>query len=207
MEKQCKHCKQNFEISDKPKGWMANHSRWCNENPKRKIYDERLSSVRNQWNSNKSLIERRNQSIKDAWKDGKYENADFGNGFRGKTHSEESRKKIQQKALSSNHRRLRKGTVEYNGILLDSSWEFELAKRLDVLNIKWIRPKPIKWTDENGLVRNYFPDFYLPEYDLYLDPKNPEAMRVQSNKIKILNETYSNIIWISTLEDCKTFQF
>ncbi len=205
MEKQCKHCNQSFDIFDKPKGWMANHSRWCMQNPKRKEYDERLSKVRESWKNDNNLIDIRNQSIKNAWRAGKYAEIDFGNGFRGKHHSDETRKILQEKALASNHRRLKRSTIQYNDTLLDSSWELELAKRLDHLGIKWNRPNPIKWTDKNGLVRNYFPDFYLPDYDLYLDPKNPEAMRVQSEKIKILNNTYSNIIWISTLEECKTF--
>jgi len=35
----CKHCQVIFDISDKPKGWMANHSRWCDNNPKRQSYN------------------------------------------------------------------------------------------------------------------------------------------------------------------------
>lgn len=34
----CKHCLQEFYTGDKPKGWMANHSRWCEFNPKLKSY-------------------------------------------------------------------------------------------------------------------------------------------------------------------------
>lgn len=32
----CKHCNISFDLSDKPKGWMANHVRWCEHNPSRK---------------------------------------------------------------------------------------------------------------------------------------------------------------------------
>ena len=31
----CKFCCNKFELYDKPKGWMANHTRWCEYNPKR----------------------------------------------------------------------------------------------------------------------------------------------------------------------------
>lgn len=36
----CKHCNKEFDISDKPKGWMASHTRWCSENPKLASYKE-----------------------------------------------------------------------------------------------------------------------------------------------------------------------
>ena len=92
----------------------------------------------------------------------------------------------------------------YKGILMDSTWEVELAKRLDELNIEWLRPDPIKWVDDNNVTHNYFPDFYLPKHKLYLDPKNPHAYNVQKKKIKVLNSTY-NIKWITSLEECQNF--
>ena len=39
--RKCSHCKEIFDISTKPKGFMANHSRWCDENPK--IYNNQKS--------------------------------------------------------------------------------------------------------------------------------------------------------------------
>jgi hypothetical protein len=206
MDKICKHCKEIFDTENKPKGWMANHSRWCKENPKRKDYEDSLILARKSLNDNFEILIARNEKIKNAWKEGRYQNADLGSGFRGKTHTEESKEKISKKALESKHRRLRKNSINYRGILLDSNWELELAKRLDSIGIEWTRPEPLKWTDKNGISRNYFPDFYLPEYNLFLDPKNPEAMRRQSSKISILNEIYSNIIWIKTLDECKNFK-
>jgi hypothetical protein len=56
----------------------------------------------------------------------------------------ESIELIRKKALASKHRRLKKGTVEYKGVILDSSWELALAKRLDEINVQWIRPTPIQ---------------------------------------------------------------
>ena len=100
---------------------------------------------------------------------------------------------------------MRKGIVEYNGHLLDSSWELALAIRLDELNIKWTRPEPIKWIDDSGLEHNYFPDFYLEKYDLYLDPKNPAAYQNQQKKIDILKKTIPNLRFILTLKECEEF--
>ena len=204
MERTCKHCNNLFNIENKHKGFMANHSRWCDENPKRKEYVERLSDSR-KFASSKEANEKRNSSIRQNWKEGKYDHVDHGAKTRGKKHTEQSKKNMSIGSSASNHRRLRKGTVMYNGVLLDSSWELALAKRLDELKIKWIRPEPIPWIDSDNKSHKFFPDFYLPEHDLYLDPKNPHAYNVQRNKIEILNATYSNIKWITSIEDCKTF--
>lgn len=63
-------------------------------------------------------------------------------------------------------------TIEYNGIKLDSQYEFIVANELDINSIKWERPTYFLWEDSNGLTHRYYPDFYLPEYNVYLDPKN-----------------------------------
>lgn len=62
--------------------------------------------------------------------------------------------------------------VLYNGIKLGSMYEVAVAKSLDENNILWNRPPPMKYIDSSGKQRNYFPDFYLPDYNVYLDPKN-----------------------------------
>ena len=49
--RKCKHCNVEFDISDKPSGWMANHSRWCNENPKRQDYVDKLNVPYSDWGS------------------------------------------------------------------------------------------------------------------------------------------------------------
>jgi len=73
-------------------------------------------------------------------------------------------------------------------VLLESNWELKIAEKLDFLNIKWIRPKNIKWYDENNKMRLYYPDFYLPDYDLYLDPKNPYCMKKDEVKMNIISK-------------------
>lgn len=85
-------------------------------------------------------------------------------------------------------------TLTGETVLLESSWELELAKFLDANSIEWERPTYIKWTDSTGKQRNYYPDFYLPKYDLYLDPKNPYAMVMDANKMLIVS-TIINILY------------
>lgn len=206
----CKHCKAEFDISDKPKGWMANHSRWCDHNPKRKEYASNTSAVSamrkaksesgatNQYT--KARLEGREPpSMTDETK------SKIGKHSKARKHTEETKQVIREKALASNHRRLKRNIIEYKGVLLDSTWELELAIRLDRLSVEWIRPDPIPWVDEEGVTHNYFPDFYLPEYDIYLDPKNPHAINVQKKKLNILKQQYNNILILGSLEECKTY--
>lgn len=79
-------------------------------------------------------------------------------------------------------------------VLLDSSWEVKIAELLIRLDIKWIRPKFIKWVDSNDVTRRYFPDFYLPDHDLYLDPKNPYCMSRDVEKIQRISEQVKLIV-------------
>lgn len=81
---------------------------------------------------------------------------------------------------------------------MDSSWEERLAKYLDSQNIQWTRPAPIHVTMDK--VRRYFPDFYLPKYDVYLDPKNKHAEKVQKEKLievkKIVTLYYGTVEYL-----------
>lgn len=66
---------------------------------------------------------------------------------------------------------------EYNGIKLKGTWELKVAKWLDSQAIKWtnlIDPFEYEW---NGDTHLYFPDFYLEEYDLYIEVKGYERER------------------------------
>jgi hypothetical protein len=62
--------------------------------------------------------------------------------------------------------------VDYKGIKLGSSYEVTVAEQLDKNKIEWNRPKFFKYIDPTGKDRTYTPDFYLPQFNVYLDPKN-----------------------------------
>lgn len=91
---------------------------------------------------------------------------------------------------------------ENKEVLLESSWEVDVANLLIERNIEWIRPTFIKWVDNQGVTRRYFPDFYLLEYDLYLDPKNPWGMLNSKEKMdkisKQVNIIYGDLQLIKT---------
>lgn len=62
---------------------------------------------------------------------------------------------------------------------LQSSYELEVSKILNELEIKWLRPKALKYDG-----RNYFADFYLPDFDVWLDPKNDYKAKLDEEKIR-----------------------
>lgn len=67
--------------------------------------------------------------------------------------------------------------IDYKGIKLNGSWEVLVAKMLDEYNIQWIRPtNPFKY-EWNNNTHYYYPDFYLPEYDKYIEVKGYERER------------------------------
>jgi hypothetical protein len=67
--------------------------------------------------------------------------------------------------------------IIYNGFELNGSWELLVAKWLDDNNIKWtniVNPIEYNW---NNSIHLYFPDFYLLDYDWYLEVKGYERER------------------------------
>jgi hypothetical protein len=89
---------------------------------------------------------------------------------------------------------------------MDSSWEVNLAKWMDKNNILWDRNKKkymLWWTDSDGNKRRYYPDFYLPKYNVYLDPKNKYRMGLDEYKMKaVIKENGITLFW-GLLDDVK----
>ena len=87
---------------------------------------------------------------------------------------------------------------QYKGIWMDSSWEINIAKWLDENKIKWIRDRKINflWTDLSGKKRRYYPDFLLPELNVYLDPKNKYKLEKDKYKLnQVIKENKINLIF------------
>lgn len=64
-------------------------------------------------------------------------------------------------------------TVEGATVSMDSTWEVACAQRMDSLGVRWIRNPSIKlkYTTRGRRARNYIPDFYLPDHDVYIEVK------------------------------------
>ena len=118
----------------------------------------------------------------------------------GRKHTEEEKQHLRDCALKSGlggfH--MRRG-IFYNGIKLDSSYEVTLAEDLDRNSIIWTRPARMPYIVDNKL-HYYTADFYLPDFNIYLDPKNDFLINnVNSHtgisdleKIKLV-EKYNNV--------------
>lgn len=68
-------------------------------------------------------------------------------------------------------------SIDYNGIKLKGSWEVTTAQWLDSLNIVWIseiNPHVYYWNDN---WHQYFPDFFLPDYNSYIEVKGYKTER------------------------------
>ena len=110
--------------------------------------------------------------------------------FKGKHHTEESKEKIRKAAIKNNlggntsRLNIPYETLSGNIIFLQSSYELIVAKDLDVNGIEWNRPKPLLWIDRSGITRRYYPDFYLPALNVFLDPKNDYLIEVDRDKIQ-----------------------
>jgi len=86
---------------------------------------------------------------------------------------------------------------------MDSTWEVAMAKRLDKLNIRWDRDESIKihYQNEKGKNKNYIPDFYLPEFKLFIEVKGywTDSARY---KMKDVQERYPNsFLILESLEE------
>lgn len=88
----------------------------------------------------------------------------------------------------------------YANVKMDSNWEVKFASYLDDIAVRWIRPSFLLWVDAKGKRRRYYPDFFLPDLGLYVDPKNKFVASKQREKINAILKAYDNVI-IATLDE------
>jgi hypothetical protein len=88
--------------------------------------------------------------------------------------------------------------IIYKDIVFAHPSEAECAKILDFYNIDWqYEPTtfPIAW-DENGkATQSFSPDFYLPEFDLYIEltTMSQKLVTKKNRKVRKLKELYPDI--------------
>ena len=94
-------------------------------------------------------------------------------------------------------------TVEGVIVSMDSTWEVACAKRLDDLGIRWIRNPSLKlkYTTRGRRERNYIPDFYLPDLNIYIEVKGywTDAARHKMEDVQKRNPV--KILILESLED------
>jgi hypothetical protein len=88
--------------------------------------------------------------------------------------------------------------LKYNNINFAHASEKEFAKILDFYRIKWkYEPKtfPIEWDKNGNPVTSFTPDFYIADYNLYIEltTLNQKLVTKKNRKLKKLKEHYPDV--------------
>ena len=85
--------------------------------------------------------------------------------------------------------------------------EVEIAKLLDFYGVHWQyepRSFPLEWDAQGRPTQSFTPDFYLPDYDLFLEVTTvrPSLINRKNRKLRKLREHYPDVnIKLLTLKD------
>lgn len=168
QKKQCQYCGKEYGIYG-----LKTHEKYCNLNPNKSNYPTHKHIGHVSWN--KGLTAKTDERVK---RNGEavskhYETHD--SFWKGRKHSEETKDKIRntiEKNVDNgnwhNHFGIK---IWYKDICFDSNWELEFAKYLDKKHINWTRPNKGFQYFINNEKHFYYPDFYLNDYDLYIEIK------------------------------------
>lgn len=102
---------------------------------------------------------------------------------------------------------------KYHGeVLLDSGWEVKVVQSLEDNNIKWERGKGFEWIrPSDNTQHKYYPDFYLPDYDVYVEPKNPYKWSIDYNneryKVEYVIKHHNIKIIVLTNKKCLSWEY
>ncbi len=167
------------------KGSLVKHQKSCLLNPERIIYKNNLEEYNkkvknglikkpvNQWDTSRKNKDK--YIITDETR------IKIGLKHKGKKISDEQKKKLSL-ARSKNLEELGVGgfknikwykinNINDEEFIVRGTWELKVAEILNSNNILWIRKIYLNYIDNNQVVRTYTPDFYLPNYNRYLEIK------------------------------------
>lgn len=113
---------------------------------------------------------------------------------------------ISVRGKTGGNRDLNKPGVDCGGksFYYDSNWEILLSESLSQNKIYWERPDKFILSDG----RSYTPDFYLPAYDIYIDPKakRPNYYRNSILKIEMFEKEYNKKCLVISNKSLLTWQ-
>ncbi len=171
----CKYCNQERKNNNS----LINHERLCKSNSNRQftIFSDINFQKKNKNKANQYIKAKRlglpkpevSLEIRKKHSDAiRRRSKDFTKAV-GKKVSKTIMKKV---ADGTWHTSLAKHMhINYKGVNLHGSWEYKYAQYLDSLNINWIRNTDSFTYEFDGKLRNYTPDFYLPDSDKYIEIK------------------------------------
>lgn len=216
----CSFCNKEYKrISD-----QHQHEKWCKKNPNHQVKkspaksEKWLEALRNRKGSNQYIKAKELGKPKPIVS--KETREKIGKASRGRKHTDTSKQKISdtmRKNIQSGNREysfLHRKSYEFNGERLDSTYELKVAQELNEHNINFeVHPNGLNYIGDEGKQRTYFPDFYLTDYDVYLDPKNDFLLSENykyhglTTKEKIERvQTYNNVIIVLLDKESLSFE-
>lgn len=165
----CEFCSKEF----KPLG-VASHTRSCVLNPNKVSSNiERYTRVHGSWRkgltkSNDERIRKNSENLSKTLIR-QVASSDFKIRRPGNLAREAT---SQRQSLQNSGGRSK--WFDVGGIKVQGTWEYSIALKLNELFIKWLRPNSVYFIfkyELDGKMRSYTPDFYLPEFDVYLEIK------------------------------------
>jgi hypothetical protein len=161
---------------------IKNHERHCHSNPNRVQGINNFHKDGKTWN--KGLTKETDSRVAKGvskWRQN-YLEGKFKNWSQGLTKENDSRiARLSNKTSETIKEKVKNGewhcsfsksrSYQYKGVTLHGSWELNFVKYLDKKSIEWKRPNKSFQYFWNNEYHEYFPDLYLPEFDLYLEIK------------------------------------
>ena len=156
------------------KGSLKSHELCCKMNPN-KIKHNRSEHSGRKKNKDYFVWNRGIKTNHTPWNKNK-------KGIKGTPHTEQFKKSLSEK-MKKQYQEGRESSCgrskkyEYESkiagkIKLDGTWELLIAKYLDFLNVSWSRNKKrFIYTNLKGTTSSYQPDFYVSEWNCYLEVK------------------------------------
>lgn len=186
----CMHCNSLRKNSNS----LRNHERLCRSNPNRQEIKSNLVEYNKKRKSGEIRVTGTNQFVKakmlglpkpEVSKETRKKLSEAGKRKVWTQEMREARSKVMKEVVLRNPQSYsasnvcgRTKIVEYKGYKLNGNWELIVAKWLDDTGIIWTNkidiPFSYQWQEK---VHFYFPDFYLPEKDLYIEVKGYERDR------------------------------
>lgn len=194
MEYICRYCGRICKNDNS----LRNHERLCKENPDRQILVSNFIKW-NEYRKGKHLQKVSNQYIKAKETGSIYVISDetrqkLSDSSKGRVHTEEHKEKLSKimKDVAKDNSNYSFSKNKYfkkeiiDGFRMDSSWESIFANYLNQNNIKWVKnKKSFRYIFENE-EHSYYPDFYLEDFNLYIEIKGQETERDKA-KYKVVD--------------------
>lgn len=200
----CQFCSRECKNSNS----LSNHTRLCKNNPNRQEHPRGNKGKKGGNRFTKAAKLGMETPVLSAESIAKSIQTKRQNGTLAR--STETRTKLSIAAcnrLSKNSKYSK--NIEYNGVILESSYELLFAQQMDSNGVEWKKCYGT-WFDyvaQDGAIRRYVPDFYIPSLNVYIDTKNDYLITKDAYKIAAVRESHPITLLVYSLDDIVNNRF